>query len=248
MKRLRLLLLLMLYAACSYGQNLILASYNVRHGEDEKGEINLEAQANALKTMNADFIALQEIDSCATRSGKIDEAKIFGKLMGMHYAFADAIPFQGGKYGVALLSKEKPRSITKIPMPNERESRVLLVVEFERCVVACTHLPLSHESRMEAARIMKEEAQSWVKPFFIMGDWNDTPDSELLQFLGEEFRMLSNTSEFTFPSGKPKECIDYIATRKSLTDEVKVESAFVGEFPVESDHRPVCVRLTVDFR
>ena len=85
-----------------------------------------------------------------------------------------------------------------------------------------------------------EEAQRWQKPFILAGDWNDTPDSELLQEMAKHFTILSG-NEATFPADKPKECIDYIASFKAHPA-VTIESIVINE-PTASDHRPLMVRF-----
>ena len=153
--------------------------------------------------------------------------------------FGAAIDFDGGKYGVGILTRETPLSTKRIPLPGE-EPRVLLVVELQDYVMACTHLDLEEEPRLASVPLIVEEAQRWQKPFILAGDWNDTPESELLQEMAKYFTILSN-DEASFPADKPQECLDYIATFKSHLAET-IESQVIDESEA-SDHRPVVVRM-----
>ena len=153
--------------------------------------------------------------------------------------FGSAIDYDGGKYGVGILTREHPVSIKGIPFPGE-EPRVLLVVELKNYVIACTHLDLEAEQRLASVPLIVEEAQRWQKPFILAGDWNDTSDSELLQEMTKYFTILSGDDP-TFPADDPQECIDYVASFK--TQPVVAIESFVIDEPEASDHRPLMVKL-----
>ena len=140
---------------------------------------------------------------------------------------------------MGILTRETPLSTKRIPLPGD-EPRVLLVVELQDYVIACTHLDLEKEPRLASVPLIIEEAQRWQKPFLIAGDWNDTPDSELLQEMAKYFTILSG-SEASYPADEPTECLDYIAIFKGHAAEV-IESTMIDE-PDASDHRPVEARM-----
>ena len=156
-----------------------------------------------------------------------------------YHVFGSAIDYDGGKYGVGILTRELPLNTKRIPLPGE-EPRLLLVVEVHDYVIACTHLDLEEEQRLASVPLVVEEAQRWQKPFILAGDWNDTLDSELLQEMTMYFNIHSG-NEATYPADEPQECIDYIATFKGRTVET-IESHVIDE-PAASDHRPVLVRM-----
>ena len=236
--------------ACSQSEEMSLRimTYNIRHGAGMDDVIDLDRQAEVIKNALPDVVGLQEVDSCVKRSGYKPQAALLGSKTGMHATFGGAIPLTGGKYGVAILSKEAPLSYRNIPLPGT-EKRTLLVCEFEEYVFACTHLDLDEEFRLSSLDIILEEAARWEKPFFICGDWNDTPTSTLITKMKRAgFRMLnyvSNSSTYyTFPAGTPNRIIDYIASFGKVYNSIKKRKV-INE-PVASDHRPVVVELTLD--
>ena len=236
--------------ACSQSDEMSLRimTYNIRHGAGMDDVIDLDRQAEVIKNALPDVVGLQEVDSCVKRSGYKPQAALLGSKTGMHATFGGAIPLTGGKYGVAILSKEAPLSYHNIPLPGT-EKRTLLVCEFEEYVFACTHLDLDEECRLSSLPIILEEVARWDKPFFICGDWNDTPTSTLITKMKRAgFRMLnyvSNSSTYyTFPAGTPNRIIDYIASFGKVYNSIK--SRKVINEPVASDHRPVVVELTLD--
>ena len=117
-----------------------------------------------------------------------------------------------------------------------------MVVELQDYVMACTHLDLEKEPRLASIPLIVEEAQRWQKPFLLAGDWNDTPDSELLQEMMKYFTILSG-NDVSYPADEPQECLDYVAVFKDKSVEV-LESTVINE-PEASDHRPVVVRVVL---
>lgn len=236
-------------------------TYNIRHGAGMDDVLNLERTASVINKWGADFVALQEVDSCAKRTHGVDQIRELERLTLMHGTYAAAIPLQGGKYGVGLLSKERPISVRRINMPSRGENRVLLVCEFKNCVVVSTHLSLYVDEHMAAADSILKEAARWQKPFILMGDWNDHPDSPFLERMKQHFAFMSDMSKMTFPADKPNECIDYIAVytpegsaaaraakQKGYTKsgELAVKKSFrVVDEPLISDHRPLVADLVL---
>ena len=93
-------------------------SYNVHNciGLDNVRDYN--RIANIIKQAAPDVVALQELDSITQRNDGVYALKELETLTGMHGLFASAIPFQGGSYGIGLLSKEQPLSYkTFLPQP-----------------------------------------------------------------------------------------------------------------------------------
>ena len=222
---------------------LRILSYNIKHGAGMDDVVNLERQAAVINGCEPDIVGLQEVDSIVPRSGNVNEAGRLGTLCGLYATFGPAIPLSNGKYGVAVLSKEKPLSVTNIPLPGV-EKRTLLVCEFEQFVFACTHLDLDESNRLASVPIILAEAKRWTKPFLICGDWNDKPTSELITQMKKNFTILSETGSkgYSYPADKPTACIDYVATLGRTA--MKLNSSVIDE-PLASDHRPVLVNARV---
>lgn len=214
-----------------------LASFNIRAGMGMDGIFNIERVTKKISSIPADFIALQEVDNGLSRSQRLDEAKIFAEATSMHYEFAKAIDFDGGEYGIALLSKSKPISTERIPLPGREEVRVLLICEFENVVVCCTHLSLTEEDQITSVEIIKKAlVGKYNKPVFIMGDFNALPTSCVLDSFKESFNIISDTTKFTFPAVKPEICIDYILQLKDKNFPVKVIQTYTDDDTQSSDH------------
>lgn len=247
-----LTLFLLISSRMAYSQaeemEIRMLTYNIRHGAGMDDVIDLNRQAAVIQSTQPDVVGLQEVDSCVKRSGYIPEAKILGDALGMYSTFGAAIPLTGGKYGVAILSKERPLSVNHMPLPGV-EKRTLLVCEFENYVFATTHLDLNDSCRLASLPIILEEAASWEKPFFICGDWNDEPTATLIKQMRKDGFVFLNgitsaSSNYTFPAPTPTKTIDYITSFGRVIKSTTVRK--VIREPEASDHRPVLVGVKIE--
>lgn len=237
-KILAFLLISITLAACTQTPQVLVMTYNVRHCAGMDLIVDYDRTAAVIVQQQPDVVALQELDSMTGRSGRRDQLLELACRTQYHPVFGSAINYDGGQYGVGILTKESPLSTKRIPLPGE-EPRVLLVVELKDYVMACTHLDLEEKARLASVPLIVEEAQRWKKPFLLAGDWNDTPDSKLLTEISKYFKILSD-NEASYPADEPKECLDYVAIFKDRQAKV-MESSVVNE-PKASDHRPVVVK------
>lgn len=227
-----------------WGGEATFMSYNVKNGTGMDGKRDYDRTARVIAEAKPDVAALQELDSKTKRSGGKDtlqELAVRTKLTG---TYAKAIDYSGGSYGVGLLSREKPLSVKRIPLPGREEARVLLMAEFRDYCFCVTHLSLTREDSNASIDMIAALAAECRKPFFIAGDFNLTPGSEPIARMKKHFIPLSDFSQKTFPADQPAECIDYIwMYRGRKAEAFKVAERRVIEEPAASDHRPVKVTV-----
>lgn len=222
-----------------------LMSYNVRNAIGVDGVMDYQRIASVIMHADPDVVALQELDSMTRRSRGRDLLASLAGATGMRATFAKAIDYDGGSYGIGVLSKQTPLSVRTVALPGSEEARRLLIVEFKDYVFACTHLSLTEADRMRSVELIGSAASGWEKPFFIAGDWNMEPDDAALQAMQQDFELVSNTGLYTYPADLPTACLDYIGVMRGTARNLEVVSADVIDVPDASDHRPVLV--TVDF-
>ena len=232
--------LLVIIITCSCQNNVTMVSYNIHNGRlvDNKTP-NLDEVAAVVKKVDADYVCLQEVDSM-NRRNNIDEARVIGERAGMYSSYGAAIELGGGKYGIAILSRKRPLSVKKVPLPGREESRVFLLTEYKNCYIGCTHLSLNEEDRIESAKIILSAITNLKKPVFIGGDFNNIPTSKLCQYLSKNLVCISDTTQMTFPADKPVMMIDYIWA-KGFNGKV-IHRETINE-PHASDHRPIYVKF-----
>lgn len=221
--------------------DLRLMSYNVHNGIGTDGITHYRRVASVIGDYAPDAVAIQEVDSVTTRSKSMEVLQQLAKHSGYHYTFASSIDFQGGRYGIGILSRQAPLSVKRVPLPGSEEARVLLIAEFEEYYFCCTHLSLREKDRLESLGIILTELEKLNKgkDIFLSGDFNATPDSKLIKNMKEHFEFVSDTKLNTFPSGKPEKTIDYIVRYKTSGQKFVPASSEVPQAFVASDHRPV---------
>ena len=146
----------LLLAACSQRQTTLkFMSYNIRNGRGIDNVQDLGRVAEVINRTAPDIVALQELDSVTGRmAGRFIPGEL-GEMTGMHARFCRAIDYDGGAYGVGLLSRDEPLAVRRIPLPGREEARVLFVAEFPGYVVCVTHLSLTPEDQRASLPIIR---------------------------------------------------------------------------------------------
>lgn len=231
--------------------------YNIHAGKDAKGVPNLDRVAALVKSTNADLVLLQEVDKGTKRSGNVDQPAELSKLTGMHVSFGSALDYDGGKYGVAILSKWPIASDTLFHLPVEPPQtrsggsmeprgalRAIVNSPYGRLAVINTHLDASGDDRWR-----KQEADSIVSlvtqtkrtsdMVLVGGDFNSTPESAVQTSvrnagLRDSWNECASGDGYSYPDGVPVKRIDYLF----LTGAIRCSDAHVIDNQA-SDHRPV---------
>ena len=244
MKKNLLFIFAALFTFSAQAQNTLkLMSYNIKNANGMDNVCNFQRIANVINNASPDVVAIQEVDSMTNRSG---QKYVLGEIADrtqMHGYFAPAIDYDGGKYGIGLLTKQVPLRLQTLPLPGREEARTLILAEFTDYIYCCTHMSLTEEDRMKSLELVKAFTSSSTKPLFLAGDMNAEPESGFIKELQKDFQILSNPKQHTFPAPDPKETIDYIATLKQNAKGFAVISAKVRNEPMASDHRPILVEL-----
>ena len=165
----------------------------------------------------------------------------------MHAAFGAFMPYQGGHYGLGILSRFPIHRETVIRLPNGNEPRVALAAEiaippFADTVVAIVvHFDWVEDDafRYAQAQVVAAAVDTIRHPVILLGDFNDDPASRTLALFRARAQELPKPMEdhFTFSSTKPDQEIDYIFLR-AATRWIPLRAEVITE-PVASDHRPV---------
>lgn len=237
---------------------LRLASYNVQHCRGSASNRDVQTYgipqiADAIMRERPDFIGLNEVDSKTKRTGYVDCPAELGRRTGLHATFGRAIPYQGGEYGVAVLSREKPMSVVRVPLPG-REKRVMLLCEFPDFWFGTTHLDFG-DYQLAAVEIIRGviAEKAAMKPVFLSGDWNAEPNSRTLEAIRGFMTVISDEHSCTFHGRKDyppakKYCIDYIAVDSAHAACCSVAESYVVKDISASDHNLVSVEVKLERR
>src|SRR5437868_13532578 len=80
-------------------------TYNIHVGVGMDKKLDLARIAGVINQQHPDLVGVQEVDRGVERTQRRDEIAELAKLTKMDYAFAFNLKYQGGQYGVAILSK-----------------------------------------------------------------------------------------------------------------------------------------------
>lgn len=229
------------YKYAEPGEGIVrILTYNVRNcrGMDEK--IDYERVAEVINAIHPEVAAIQELDSVTTRSNGVNVLKTIAEKCGMKYIYGASIPYGVGKYGIGILSKEKPINTSFFPLPGREENRGLLMAEFEDYIFFCSHFSLTAADRVASVQLICQKAKELHKRVILAGDLNASPESEAINLLSENWINLSGKQP-TFPSAVPKDCIDYIWGINCCNFTYTTSKQEVVPEKIASDHSPVFV-------
>jgi endonuclease/exonuclease/phosphatase family metal-dependent hydrolase len=238
--------------------------YNIHAGWDASGKENLDRVSAVVQTARADVVLLQEVDRFTTRSGRVDQLARLASATSMRAAFGKTLDYQGGAYGIAILSRwpivrdslyHLPVSLAQQRAGGSYEPRGVLHAVIRSphgdVHVFNTHLDASADDhyRTQEARTATQLAESAKSSGRVLlgGDLNATPDSPVLSFFRSRGWIdpwtacaRGSPEGRTYPAHSPVRRIDYLLAdaRWSCREAVVLESD-------ASDHRPVLYVLSV---
>lgn len=245
-------LALALASGCQSPKLMRVMTYNIHHGEGVDGRLDLERIAAVITNAAPDLVALQEVDNQTRRTGGVDQAAELGRLTGMHAVFGKALDYQGGGYGLAVLSRwpVSYHETHPLPSPEPGEPRALLATKIEAGETgpviwfASTHLDHRSETNRlaQARRIDQILSDKGTEPVLLGGDFNARPESPVMEVFTQYWLDASALDpQPTIPSRNPRRRIDYILYRPPT--KWKPISTRVIHAPAASDHLPVMTVL-----
>lgn len=247
-------LTILLLCACSTPQDseaarprpLRVLSYNIKHGYGMDGKIDLERVAALIRRLDPDLVTLQEVDRECTRSGGVDQAAWLGAACGMHPVFGAFMPYQGGDYGMAILSREPWIETENLRLPDGSEARTALagrvLTHQGELIVVGIHLYNTEAERMAQAETLIEHFAGSEVPVLLAGDFNSQPGTAVMQRIALDWTLLDKSGPpLTFPSDVPDREIDFCLLRPATA--LQDHTLRVIDEPLISDHRPILLEL-----
>jgi endonuclease/exonuclease/phosphatase family metal-dependent hydrolase len=229
---------------------LRVVSYNIKHGRGNDNVVNLERTAAVIRAQQPDIVGLQEVDDRAERSGRVPQAEWLGKTLGMQHAFGKFMDFQGGAYGMAILTRQPITATHAVSLPEGNEPRVALTVRTQLpdgspLTIVNVHFDWVRDDsfRYAQAETLATYLDQLKTPYILLGDFNDVPESRTLALFktraGEARKPTAD--RFTFSATEPAREIDFIFFAPPA--EWQTREVRVVDERVASDHRPVVAVL-----
>ena len=156
-----------------------LATWNIRAARSAP----VDAIAAELQAMQADIIALQEVDVRTRRTGFVDEPAVLATALGFHYVFAASIKWDEGDYGLAVLSRWPLTQIRRHRLDATAAAEPRIVLEVTVCADGRPlHLFNHHaDGRVASRETGFAELQEIVQAdvghgMLVLGDFNEHRD------------------------------------------------------------------------
>ena len=232
-------------------RQLRVMTYNIHHGEGTDERIDLERIAKVIRDARPDLVALQEVDNQTQRTGHVDQTSELARLTKMHGLFGKQIPYEGGEYGQAILSRFPLSTVTIhwLPGEPERQRRIaaatVIDIGSRKIVFASTHLHHQNaEFRERQAEALGDTFLNSEHHVILVGDLNAQPDSPPLKIMERGWKSATTglTDRLTYPSQSPQRQLDYVLSRKR--DNFTVDSSVVIDEKEASDHCPLLVQFS----
>lgn len=229
-----------------------VVAYNIKHGRGMDDVVDLVRIADVLRSLNADVIALQEVDDRTERTGGVDQVRALAGLLGYRGVHGPHRSYQGGHYGNAVLTRLSIRSTTTHPIPPASGSalavlEVEVVTEAGPVSVVSVHLAGSPDERMAQADVLTELFAHRSYPVVLAGDFNGRPDDAVVVALGRRWTILSKSgAPLTYPADEPDREIDFIMIQRESA--LRPVRHVVAHEPFASDHRPLVADLRLHSR
>lgn len=225
--------------AAASPSSLRVVTWNIRAGQSS----SIDVIGDELEQLDADVIALQEVDLDADRSGVVNQPAVLAERLGMDWTFAAARAEGDGAFGVALLSRLPIVEAARIDLPSDNAFEPRVAVDAHLCAgdvrlrVASLHADIYPWSAKQNADFLAATLQESVGEGVVVGgDLNETPDGGgPAAFRAHGFTDASADAP-TFADRR----IDYVFVDEALQE---VERTFVPESDA-SDHRPLVVDVS----
>ena len=248
------------------GPTLKVGTYNIGSARIS----NVDDIAKAIMALDVDVLSLNEVDNKTARSGKVDQAYEIAQRTGMYYAYGPTMDFEGGQYGIAILSKYPivNQEVVKLPS-DDQEPRIVLLAEIDvpqmesSLIYMNTHLDFNENHQLQFKQIraindlaVANNSQQTINHFttkvkILAGDFNDTYNAQTLAELYRYWDLVATDNPYdmrSWPASNPSADLDHIFTNRGQQWEIQDVTVYQGDdlnikWADTSDHVPVIATL-----
>lgn len=210
---------------------------------------SVETVAGVLAGLDADILLLQEVDAFTNRSGEVDQPRQLAEILGYEYVFASALPWDGGEFGLAILSRLRFAAIERIWLDAAVTSEQRMGLVATLCRGAQEIQVVNHHADIFPAGATQNMKQLVAalggaigSGLVLGGDLNDEGSSPVIDALVEN-GMADVVKSYDPSATHGGRRLDYV-----LADSVLAPAVIAGEVvpTTASDHRPVVAEFVLE--
>jgi endonuclease/exonuclease/phosphatase family metal-dependent hydrolase len=229
---------------------LSIATYNVHACLGTDGRYDIDRVARVIREIDADVVALQEVESPNGEAGELDQLSVLATGAGYPPGVEGPTrQCRRGPFGNALLTRLPVETVRRIDLSiTDREARGALDVDV-RCAgtrirIIATHFGLRHQERAEQWVRLLDHWSALATPTVLLGDFNHWWWRDRLVAMIDR-RLGATPALRTFPSRRPVFALDRLWARPaSALRSLQVISTPLTR--VASDHLPLRAELAFD--
>lgn len=218
-----------------------IASFNIHHGVGTDGRCDLARVADEIAGLDADVVALQELDVGWRRSGGVDQPTTLAEMLGLVISFHPTfVRPDGSSYGLAVAARGRfTARYEQLPKGDEREPRGVIKARIGGVTFLATHLTRDRASRARQIAYLADRVGAIEGPVVVVGDMNAS--KRPLRPLFEAGLSSHRGAVRTVPARFARSQIDHILAGGGL----RVVSARSIRTDA-SDHRPLVAEVVPD--
>ena len=221
-----------------------IASYNIHKCRGMDGRTRPDRILDVIRELDADLIALQEVDKrFGRKDGLLDPEAIWRKT-GMRLLVQSDLPHGHGWHGNALLVRAEPKTYRRLRLRLPGfEPRGAIVAELDfgegEFRVIAAHLGLLRLSRLDqATALLKAHREMPPLPTILMGDFNEWRRRRRSALSILEPTFGGDATPRSFPSRRPIFALDRIlGSLYGLITDLAVHKSPLAR--LASDHLPL---------
>jgi endonuclease/exonuclease/phosphatase family metal-dependent hydrolase len=253
--------------------DLTVLSFNLRSGRGASSapaydERNLERFVSMVREFEPDAILLQEIDRGVARTDRVDQFEYLLEATGMNGRFAHTVDYQGGRFGIAVLTRHEVVTYEHVTLPQwgGKEPRALQHLRIRPADEVAvdlfnTHIDPRRISRDRQIELVFQTVDEIAKgPAVLSGDFNRTDVRKVVESIGSQWHDSATVGEAekptpgehatassaprpTFPAWNPRIRIDYLFYKG---DGIELVDLQIPDGRGISDHLPILARFSLD--
>lgn len=210
---------------------------------------SLEAVRDQIAALDADVVLLQEVDVGVIRTGRVDQPALLAEALGVEYAFASALDWDGGVFGLAVLSSLPFCSASRMSLDAETAYEPRIAFDIRVCAgnrelrlvdVHADFIAAANTTNLD--QLAEQLGDVSQTPIVVAGDFNAQPDAaSVVGFLEDTGAVDVFLSRDTGPTRKQKR-IDFVMMSPMLESAVTSAQRITTE---ASDHTPLVVEFAL---